>query len=87
MEINEEEQRKAEEAQIMLMVNKTTEAAIRLEEANKKAELLMSRQILSGKSEAGTVQPPAQTPEEKRKAESINYFKGSAIEKALVRHG
>jgi hypothetical protein len=47
---------------------------------------LQSQAILSGRSQASAPQSP-KTPEEIKKEGAIEFFKGSQIEKALIKHG
>ena len=75
-----------ETLEINQKIEATIKAAERLEIANQKAEALLSRQILSGKS-AGSEPAPQMTPEEQKKNDTINFFKGSAIEDAVKKHG
>jgi len=69
------------------LINKTIAAAKLLKEENDRAERLLSRQILGGKTEAGTAAPPQLDPAEKKRQEVMAFFKGSAIEGAVKRHG
>ena len=71
------------------MIEQAEKAAQRLEHANKVMEELVKRQeaiearrMLGGQSEAGNREPEV-SKEEKDKMDMKNYFKGTAIEKAL----
>lgn len=71
------------------MIEAAEKAAQRLEHANKVYEELVKRQeaiearrLLGGQSEAGA-KVPELSQEEKDKMDMKNYFKGTAIEKAL----
>lgn len=75
------------------LISKAEKAAARLEVANAKMEDLVKRQeaiearqeaakILGGRSQAG-VPSPEVSEEERMRTDMKNYFKGSAIEKAL----
>jgi hypothetical protein len=72
------------------LIEKANKAAARLEEANKVMDALVKRQeqidarrILGGQAEAGAPKAPVLSDEEKIKIDMKNYFKGTAIEKAL----
>jgi len=71
------------------LIEAANKAALRLEEANKvmmelvkRQEAVEARRVLGGMSEAGEKKPQV-SEEEKRKIDTRNYFKGTAIEKAL----
>lgn len=71
------------------LIEQAEKAAQRLEHANKVMEELVKRQeaiearrLLGGQSEAGHKEPEI-SQEEKDKMDMRNYFKGTAIEKAL----
>ena len=71
------------------LIESAEKAAQRLEHANKVMEELVKRQeaiearrMLGGQSEAGSKEPEI-SKEEKTAIDMKNYFKGSAIEKAL----
>ena len=71
------------------LIEQAEKAAQRLEHANKVMEELVKRQesiearrLLGGKSEAGHEEPVV-SKEDKTKMDMNNYFKGTAIEKAL----
>jgi len=71
------------------LIEQAQKAAERLEHANKVMEELVKRQeaiearrLLGGYSDAGA-KVPELTKEEKDKMDMKNYFKGTAIEKAL----
>ena len=71
------------------LIEQAEKAAQRLEHANKVMEDLVKRQeaiearrLLGGMSEAGKKEPEL-SKEDKDKMDMKNYFKGSAIEKAL----
>jgi hypothetical protein len=71
------------------LIEQANIAAQRMEEANKikealiiREEKLEARRLLGGQAEAGHVAPVV-SEEDKTKADMMNYFKGSAIERAL----
>lgn len=71
------------------LIEQAEKAAQRLEHANKVMEELVKRQesiearrLLGGESDAGQKEPEV-SKEEKDKMDMKNYFKGTAIEKAL----
>lgn len=71
------------------LIEQAEKAAQRLEHANKVMEELVKRQeaiearrLLGGQSEAGNKEPEL-SQAEKDKMDMKNYFKGTAIEKAL----
>ena len=57
------------------------------EQALKERELKVTNSILGGMSDAGSVPVATLSPDDKLKMETINFFKGSAIETAVKRHG
>ena len=71
------------------LIEQAEKAAQRLEHANKvneelvkRMEAIEARRFLGGQSEAGKKEPEL-SKEEKDKMDMKNYFKGTAIEKAL----
>ena len=73
-------------------IEQATLVAQRIEKANaeykeliKREEEIESRRILGGQTRAGEAQAPPMSEEEKAKAETLLYFKGTNIEKALKR--
>jgi len=78
------------EVQELNMLEKAEQVAKRIEEANiraeeilKRNEEVLSRSILSGRSNAGTTAPVPIDPEVQKKQDLKNYFKGSAIERLI----
>lgn len=72
------------------LIEQAEKAAQRLEHANKVMEELVKRQesiearrLLGGQSEAGKTQEKELSKEEKDKMDMKNYFKGTALERAL----
>ena len=72
------------------LIEQANAAAQRMEEANKikealilREEKLEARRLLGGTASAGQSSAPVISEEDKLKADTINYFKGSAIESAL----
>lgn len=72
------------------LIDAANKAALRLEEANKvmaelvrRQEAIEARRVLGGMSEAGEPKKPELSKEEKDSIDTKNYFKGTAIEKAL----
>jgi hypothetical protein len=55
----------------------------RLEAKKLEFETLVTRQMMSGRSSSGKTEQSEVSPEEKLKQDMRNYFKGSAIERAL----
>jgi hypothetical protein len=68
------------------LISQAKTAKEELAQERSKIEQLMARQMLSGKSFSGqTVME--KSPEETKKEQAIEFFKGTEIEKAIRKHG
>jgi len=67
-------------------LTKAEALAARIEEANKKSEDILARAILSGRATGGAIREEL-SDEDKKKAATMEFWKGSEIEKALKKHG
>jgi len=75
------------------LIEEANKTASRLEKANEELKALLERQernrsidVISGRSSAGEVKKEI-TPQERKKLEAIEFFKGSEIEEAIKRYG
>jgi hypothetical protein len=86
--MNEEEQKNLDILEAKKLLEDTNAAADRLEEANRKTEMLQAQERIikaqSGTTEAGQEK---QEEEDKLKEETMEFWKGTDIEKAIEKHG
>lgn len=82
------EETKTQEAPATNFIDAANAASERLEKANiehkaliEKEEKMMAMRMLGGRADAGQAPAPVLSEEEKLRAETREYFKGSAIER------
>jgi hypothetical protein len=86
--MDEEEQKNLDILEAKKLLEDANAAADRLEEANRKTEMLQAQERIikaqSGTTEAGQEK---QEEEDKLKEETMEFWKGTDIEKAIEKHG
>lgn len=72
------------------LIDEAKKTAERIEKANaemrellKKQEAMQAQAIISGRSSAGVPPPPQMSEDERLKLEMREFFKGTAVEKAV----